>query len=246
MPKNNQHTPSSNTRSREITNMLLQRIIDGVYPAGSLLPTERKLAEEFGVARTIVREALKRIETSNLIVIRQGSGALVKDFLTSAGIELADLLMYRQDGTMDTQFLKDVGQLHEGIHIWLVKLTAQQITKDEIDALKKLVSERATMVNDDERLSKITLQITRSIVQASHNRYAQLLFNTLAKTTQASRVVFEMPFYFDPEAQTFFERLMEAFENRDSEMAALLATRMFESNRGNYQRAIDRLSPQIS
>ena len=233
---------TSNTRSKEITHRLLRRIIDGVYPAGSLLPTERQLAEEFGVARTIIREALKRIETAYLITIRQGSGALVENFKTAGGIELADFLMVRNDGSMDNQFLKDVGQFHESIHIWLVKLAAQRITPDEIEALKKLVKERTTISNDDEKLSGITLKITRSIVNASHNKYVRLLFNTLARTTRASRIVFEMPFYFDPEAQTFFERLIEAFENRDSEMAALLATRMFESNRENYLRAIDRLS----
>jgi DNA-binding FadR family transcriptional regulator len=94
------------------------------------------------------------------------------------------------------------------------------------------------MPKDDERLPKITLEISRSIVLASHNRYFQLLFNTLARTTRASRTVFEMPFYFDPGVQTFFERLIEAFENKDSEMAMLLVSRMFESNRENYMRAI--------
>lgn len=242
MTQKNQQPPLSNTLSRKITHNLLRRIIDGVYPAGSLLPTERQLAEEFGVARTIIREALKRIEAIYLITIRQGSGALVADFKTVGGIELADILMYHNDGSIDRQFLKDVGQLHEGMHIWLAKLTAQRITPDEIDALKKLIQERANMPKDDKRLPEITLKITRSIVQASHNRYIQLLFNTLARITQVSRTVFEMPFYFDPEAQIFFERLVEAFENRDSEMASLLATRMFESNRDNYLRAIDRLS----
>ena len=108
--------------------------------------------------------------------------------------------------------------------------------------MKKLIKERAGISNDDEKHQAITLKITRSIVHASHNKYAQLLFNTLARTTQASRIVFEMPFYFDPDAQLFFERLIEAFENKDSEMAGLLATRMFESNRESYLRAIDQLT----
>lgn len=242
MSKKNQHISPTNTRSREIANSLLRRIIDGVYPARSLLPTERQLAEEFGIARTIIREALKRIETMNLIMIRQGSGALVEDYHTIGGIELADFLMYHDDGSINKQFLKDVGQFHENMHIWVARITAQQITMDEIESLKKLVKERATIHKNDEKLTEITLKITRSIVHASHNKYIQLLFNTLARTIQVSRIVFEMPFYFDPQAQTFFERLIEAFENKDSDMAALLATRMFESNRENYLRAIDRLS----
>jgi DNA-binding FadR family transcriptional regulator len=244
MTNKEQSAASSSTRSKDITTNLLRRIIDGIYPAGSLLPTERQLAEEFGVARTIIREALKRIEAMNLITIRQGSGALTADIQKVGGIEIADLLMYRSDGSIDSQFLKDVGQLHEGMHIWLARLTAQRITPEEIDTLRKLLMERAAMSKDDERLPDITLKISRNIVQASHNRYIQLLFNTLARTTRASRTVFEMPFYFDPEVQSFFERLIEAFENRDSEMAMLLVSRVFESNRENYMRAIDRLSQE--
>jgi DNA-binding FadR family transcriptional regulator len=38
------------------------------------LPSERKLAEQFGVARGVVREAIKRLEMQGLLEVRQGSG----------------------------------------------------------------------------------------------------------------------------------------------------------------------------
>ncbi len=232
---------SPNTRSKNISSRLLRRILDGVYPAGSKLPTERVLASEFGVARTIVREALKRIEAMNLLTIRQGSGALVEDFRMVGGIELADLLMVDSNGKVDVEFLKDVGRVHEGVHTWVVKLAAKHITTEEIRALKALLQERSSMQPGDERLPTITLEITRDIVRASHNRYICLLFNTLARTTAVSRTVFEAP-SFNPDIQTFFGRLVEAFEKRDEEMAMLLVKRVFESSEESYVSAIARLS----
>ncbi len=224
-------TPSTSTLSRVLTTRLLRRIIDGVYPAGKKLPTERVLAEEFGVARTVVREALKRIEAYGMLTIRQGSGALVEDFQTVGGIELADLLIHRQDGSIDGEFVEDIGRLHQNLHVWLTQLGALNSTKEEIDELKGLLRERAALPEDDEGRRSLTFEITRRIFQASHNRYLQLLFNTLARTTRTSRTIFELPVYFEPSVQIFFERLVEAWENRDPEMAGLLTARVFEANR---------------
>jgi DNA-binding FadR family transcriptional regulator len=225
-----QEKASTSTLSRELTTRLLRRIIDGVYPAGSKLPTERVLAEEFGVARTVVREALKRIEAYGMLTIRQGSGALVEDFQTRGGIELADLLIVRKDGSIDEEFVEDIGRLHENLHVWLTRLGALNSTREEIEELKRLLRERAALPKDDDERRNLTFEITRRIFQASHNRYLQLLFNTLARTTRTSRTIFELPVHFDPGIQTFFERLVEAFEARDADMAGLLTARVFEAN----------------
>jgi len=221
---------STSTLSRELTTRLLRRIIDGAYPAGTKLPTERVLAEEFGVARTVVREALKRIEAYGMLTIRQGSGALVEDFQTVGGIELADLLIVRKDGSIDEEFVEDIGRLHENLHVWLTRLGALNSTKEEIEELKSLLRERAALPQGDDGRRSLTFEITRRIFQASHNRYLQLLFNTLSRTTRTSRTIFELPAHFDPGIQLFFERLVEAFENRDADMAGLLTARVFEAN----------------
>ncbi len=230
------------TRSRELTVQLLRRIMDGVYPAGSRLPTERLLGEEFGTSRSVIREALKRIEALNLVAIRQGSGAVVQDFQTKGGVELADLLLFSSNGEIDEAFLMEMAQLHEGMHIWVVRLAARHITPDEIGVLRKLLIERASLAADPERLAGITMEISRRIVQAAHNRFLNLLFNTLARTTRVSRIVFTTPEYFEPDMQNFLERLVEAFANRDSEMAALLTTRIFKNHKAAFIKAVGLLN----
>jgi DNA-binding FadR family transcriptional regulator len=62
---------------RQIADQLRQLIDHGEYPVGSRLPTERELAEIFGVSRPTVREALIALEVEGLLKIRVGSGIYV-------------------------------------------------------------------------------------------------------------------------------------------------------------------------
>ena len=49
----------------------------GVYPPGSRLPTERALAERYGVSGSTVREAIRALTAMGLVDVRHGSGAYV-------------------------------------------------------------------------------------------------------------------------------------------------------------------------
>ncbi|MCX5235324.1 GntR family transcriptional regulator [Streptomyces prunicolor] len=63
---------------QRLTRELLALINDGhTYPRGSLLPTQRELAAEFGVSRDTVQRVLRELANEGWIEVRQGSGARV-------------------------------------------------------------------------------------------------------------------------------------------------------------------------
>jgi GntR family transcriptional regulator, transcriptional repressor for pyruvate dehydrogenase complex len=62
---------------RQIAALISDRIDQGVFPVGSLLPAERDLAEQLGVSRTSVREALIALEVSGKVSIRVGHGVQI-------------------------------------------------------------------------------------------------------------------------------------------------------------------------
>lgn len=64
------------TKYQTIANTLQAGIEDGTYPEGSLLPAE-KVAEEHGVSRPTVRQALEVLERAGLIEMVKGQGAFV-------------------------------------------------------------------------------------------------------------------------------------------------------------------------
>ncbi|MBN3824812.1 FadR family transcriptional regulator [Burkholderia sp. Ac-20384] len=63
---------------QQIADKLSAMIESGDFPPGSYLPPERELAEQFGVSRTSVREALIALEVSGLVSVRVGDGVKVR------------------------------------------------------------------------------------------------------------------------------------------------------------------------
>jgi GntR family transcriptional regulator, transcriptional repressor for pyruvate dehydrogenase complex len=220
---------SSKTVSKEITDKLLRRVVDGEYPAGTKLPTERELAEEFGVNRIMVREALKRIETLGLLNTVQGSGSYVEDIDTRGGLELVDLLLLREDQTWNLKILRDMLEFHEFTVANAMKFAALRMSQDEFNNIERLVVERGQLLDNEERSVEITLEISRAIVEASHNTYIHLLFNSVMRLAESFRELFELPAHLDMGVQKYFESLIDAFKQKDAELAMLLTSRIFET-----------------
>jgi GntR family transcriptional regulator, transcriptional repressor for pyruvate dehydrogenase complex len=65
------------TLSDQVTEALRRRVESGQLKPGEKLPAEVALAPEFGVSRTVVREAISRLKHEGLLESRQGSGVFV-------------------------------------------------------------------------------------------------------------------------------------------------------------------------
>src|ERR1700754_1241747 len=62
---------------RQLTALLRNQIINHSLPPGSQLPTEAQLQQQFGVSRSVVRQALASLATENLIQRGRGRGSVV-------------------------------------------------------------------------------------------------------------------------------------------------------------------------
>jgi len=60
--------------TQKVVEALKQRISDGDIKPGDKLPTEQKLTAEFGVSRTVIREAISGLKADGLLISRQGAG----------------------------------------------------------------------------------------------------------------------------------------------------------------------------
>lgn len=68
-----------NASPEEIARLLTAYVTTGDLRPGARIPSERRLAEELGVGRTVVREALKSLALVGLIESRHGDGTYVAD-----------------------------------------------------------------------------------------------------------------------------------------------------------------------
>lgn len=75
-------------RSRDgLTELLARRIADGELSPGDLLPSERILAEQFGLSRSMVREALRALAERRLIDVVPGRGSIVRAATIADAVE---------------------------------------------------------------------------------------------------------------------------------------------------------------
>ncbi len=62
---------------KQVTDTVIQRIVDAQYPPGSILPSEFELAAEMNVSQGTARKALIELEKSGIVERRQGKGTFV-------------------------------------------------------------------------------------------------------------------------------------------------------------------------
>ena len=76
--------------ARQIEKMIAEKM-----KPGDMLPPERQLADQFGVSRSSIRDAIRALELSGLVEARQGLGTVVKDRTSDPALKnISDVLMY--------------------------------------------------------------------------------------------------------------------------------------------------------
>ncbi|WP_122559345.1 GntR family transcriptional regulator [Pseudomonas viridiflava] len=86
--------------SDDIVEQLEKMILEGTLKSGGRLPAERALAEQFGVSRPSLREAIQKLTAKGLLVSRQGGGNYVVE---NIGSTFSDPLLQLLESSPDAQ-----------------------------------------------------------------------------------------------------------------------------------------------
>jgi GntR family transcriptional repressor for pyruvate dehydrogenase complex len=118
--------------SDEVAARIRTAVETGDLKVGSRLPSERALAEQFGVSRNALREAMRSLEHAGLIRLFKGvkGGAVIQD-PTGASIASGLLDMYHLGG-IEPRHLTQARILYESI---IIRLACERSTQADIDAL---------------------------------------------------------------------------------------------------------------
>ena len=141
---------------RQIADQISALIAAGEFPPGSRLPPERDLAQQLGVSRPSVREALIALEINGLIDVRGGSGIYVNAGAVNGTLANATSL---DSGPGPLELLRARG-LVEGE---IAAVAATQVTREELalleDTLQGLEEENSNYVTRDaaDRLFHMTV-----------------------------------------------------------------------------------------
>jgi len=182
---------------------------------GRLKPGERlmevQLAEEMGVSRTPVREAIRKLELDGFVVMVPRKGAYV------AGITLKDIT--------------DVFEVRAALEAMAAGLAAERITDEEMDQLERsLVQISESHTGDDiNAIVKGDTEFHNLIYQASRNQRLVQIITHLQEQIQR----FRMTSLSQPGRTKFaldeHKKIVEAISDRNVELAQMLAREHIEN-----------------
>ncbi|MDR7124540.1 FadR/GntR family transcriptional regulator [Pseudotabrizicola sp. 4114] len=139
-----------------------RQIQEGDLKPGDKLPTENAMSKNFGVSRTVIREAIAQLRNEGMIETRQGVGAFVIDRPTRH-IRLDDR---RQ---MDTHGFRDLFQLRVPLEIEAAGLAATYHRAEHLRQLDEALQRMSVPGGDDGIVAD--LDFHRTIAAATGNDY---------------------------------------------------------------------------
>jgi GntR family transcriptional repressor for pyruvate dehydrogenase complex len=129
--------PATTKLYQQVAATLAEAIRSGAYPVGRRLPSERELAERFGVSRPTLREAMIALEIQGFVESRQGSGV----YVTAAAAKLDPM----QDLNIGAFELTEARRVVEAE---ACALAATSIAQEELDELERLLLAMAAASGD--------------------------------------------------------------------------------------------------
>lgn len=168
-----------------LVNVLVDGIVSGHYPSGSLLPPEPALCQSFDVSRSVVREALKALEEKGLVHARQGHGTTVTqpDEWNLLDPVVLDATI-RADGTV--QILDQLVDVRVALESDMARTAARSMSDADLAELAKLLEELRTQLQDAERYQETDTRYHDLIMRCSENRLGRSIIRTIHPHARAS------------------------------------------------------------
>lgn len=194
---------SSGTRIRGVERLhteLRERILDGTYPPGSVL-SQVNLAEEFGVSRTPVREAMRRLEEEGLIEAEQNRRARVRH----VSPEELDVML------TERILLETTG----------IRVTAARFTEDDLNELHVLVAAMRVSLErmDAESWDLAHSRFHEALVMHANEKLRRSIATQVERAERHRRLCAPLP-YTIANFNLVYERILEACVIRNADMAA--------------------------
>ncbi|MXQ12185.1 FadR/GntR family transcriptional regulator [Microvirga makkahensis] len=151
--------------SSQLTKQLAQKIDAKVYAPGTRIPTEAELCQEYGVSRTVVREAIASLRADGLVIPRQGIGVFVS--------ERTRLLPFEFDAKSEgalTDILY-ILELRLSVELEAAALAAERRTARQLQVIRARFKDVAKEIRDAQDRGRSDFEFHMAIARATNNPY---------------------------------------------------------------------------
>ncbi|WP_176037029.1 FCD domain-containing protein [Brucella tritici] len=150
----------------DVVHQIETLILEGVLRGGDRLPGERELARQFDISRPILRDALKRLETAELLISRHGGGTFVADVIGQVfSAPVVKLFADHRKATADyLEYRREI----ESIAAEYAALRATPADKALLTEIMEAM-EKAHGVSDFDTEARLDVELHNAIGEAAHN-----------------------------------------------------------------------------
>jgi GntR family transcriptional regulator, transcriptional repressor for pyruvate dehydrogenase complex len=217
--------------SSQIVTQIKDAIRNGQLKVGDRLPSERELAEQLGVSRVTVRDALRVLEARGLLQIRVGAhgGSFVtaplSDVVSEGLVDLLSLSDLSATEVTETRLILELGA---------VPLVCERRTSEDLRDLDELCEEGRRALDAGRYTTEASAAFHLRVVTATHNRAVVLMMEAIQDAIVSS--LREAHASEQPVSEQGFaehEQIVEAIKSRDVERAQRI---MFEHLNRTAQR----------
>ncbi|MFG6429143.1 FadR/GntR family transcriptional regulator [Roseateles sp. LYH14W] len=225
------------TLALELVDSLGDRIRAGQLQTGDKLPTEAAIMEEFEVSRTVVREAISKLQAAGLVETRHGIGT----FVLGAGDGPSFKITPEQFSTL--QDVIAVLELRIGLETEAAGLAAQRRTPDNLVALRKALDAVIAAVEAGQDSVAADFQFHLEVARATQNGHFAELMATLGSQI-IPRARLEPTVGMSTERQAYMRRvnaehesILDAITSQDAESARAAMRTHLSNSRERRRRA---------
>ena len=176
-------TPIKKTRvAEEVADRIRVLMLDGTFPPGQPLPSERHLAERFGVSRGSIRDALRTLETIGLLETRHGQGTFPLELSVDRLVApLASVMAYRSD--LQDELL-DVRRMFEPA---VARAAALRATEEDLADLQRILDTQRQKLKTGQSAIAEDTAFHAILARSTRNRVVMSIMATLNDLLVESR-----------------------------------------------------------
>jgi GntR family transcriptional regulator, transcriptional repressor for pyruvate dehydrogenase complex len=199
----------------QIVKQIEESILKGALKAGDQLPAERELAQQFGVSRTAVREAVKTLREKGLVEAYSGRGTFVTNGTSQAIRQSLDFMMRigHQEG------LAHLAEVRQILEPEIAALAASRVQEQHLATMREAVAVMDQALRDPDAYIEADLDFHLSLAEAAENPIILSLIDSIVGLLREQRLRI---FYVEggPErGQYHHKRILDAIERRDAEQS---------------------------
>lgn len=165
-----------------------RRIVGGDYPVGTTLPNEPDLVEQFGISRTVIREAMKCLAGKGLVEIKTRVGTRVKERSNWHHLDTDVMVWYYETGP-SVEIMRSIKDLRLALEPEATARAALRRTESDIAAIKSAYEEMASTIGDVNSNADADLRFHTAIFAATHNMIYSQLIDLIAVGIYANRTL---------------------------------------------------------